>query len=291
MFLLGEYDEDEARDIVDRLKDAGMKVDIRTFTTSYLELFHYLEGRMSVMKGEMEEKTFQRYERYINALRKVLAAGATPEDFRERLHLEIDPQVNEKRKQFCEIMEGDLSEKELEARRKNSAGLMGNLLDVSNAESFVDTVLDRNDIKIGEDLGGKLDDPILRVFDDEEDEDGEESELARATTVFTVEPMTQIFVDEFSALLAGELDEEFRDDYKKEYMRLVFLGKLISELQEPSSGKMDMEAFRERCEFKMENNKGDLLEIDGSVAAEELARSLEKNGIIKVKGDSVKWKR
>jgi len=54
---------------------------------------------------------------------------------------------------------------------------------------------------------------------------------------------------------------------------------------------MDMEAFRERCEFKMENNKGDLLEIDGSVAAEELAISLEKNGIIKVKGDSVKWKR
>ncbi|MHB8117480.1 MAG: hypothetical protein ACYDHX_01930 [Methanothrix sp.] len=34
------------RDIADRLKDAGMKVDIRTFTTSYLELFHYLEGRM-----------------------------------------------------------------------------------------------------------------------------------------------------------------------------------------------------------------------------------------------------
>ena len=46
MFLLGEYYEDEARDIADRLKDAGMKVDIRTFTTSYLELFHYLEGRM-----------------------------------------------------------------------------------------------------------------------------------------------------------------------------------------------------------------------------------------------------
>ena len=138
MFLLGEYYEDEARDIADRLKDAGMKVDIRTFTTSHLELFHYLEGRMSVLKGELEEKTFQRYERYINALRKVLAAGASPEDFRERLHLEIDPQVNEKRKQFCETMAGDLSEEELEARRKNSAGLMGNLLDMSNAESLVE---------------------------------------------------------------------------------------------------------------------------------------------------------
>jgi hypothetical protein len=73
-------------------------------------------------------------------------------------------------------------------------------------------------------------------------------------------------------------------------MRLVFLGKLISDLEEPTPGKVDMGAFRERCEFEMESN-GNLLEIDGSRAAEELARSLEKNGIIKVKGDSVKWKR
>jgi len=36
---------------------------------------------------------------------------------------------------------------------------------------------------------------------------------------------------------------------------------------------------------------GDILEIDGSEAAEELARFLEKGRIIKVKGDSIKWKR
>ena len=293
MFLLGEYYEDEARDIADRLKEVGMKVDIRTFTASRLELFHCLEGRMSVLKGELLEKDYARYERYLNALRKVLAAGAGPEDFGERFHLEIDPQVNEKRKQYCEIEEGDLSEEEREARRKNSAGLMADLLDVSNAEAFVDSVLDRNDIEVGEEVSSRLDDPILRVFDDEEDEGDEEekSELAKTTTVFTIEPRAQIFVDEFSAILAKELDDEFEDEYKREYMRLVLLGKLISELEEPSSGKVDMEAFRERCEFRMENNNGDLLEIDGSSAAMELARSLEKNGIIKVKGESVKWKR
>ena len=64
---------------------------------------------------------------------------------------------------------------------------MGDLLDVSNAESFVNTVLDRNDIQIGEDVGSKLDDPILRVFDNEEDEE-EENELARTTTIFKVDP-------------------------------------------------------------------------------------------------------
>jgi len=289
MFLLGEYYEDEARDIADRLKEVGMKVDIRTFTASRLELFHCLEGRMSVLKGELLEKDYARYERYLNALRKVLAAGAGPEDFGERFHLEIDPQVNEKRKQYCEIMESNPSEEERMARRESSAGLMVDLIDVSNAQAFVDSVLDRNDFQIGEDVGGKLDDPVLRVLDEREDLE-EESELARTSAAFTVEPKAQVFVDEFYAVLAEELDDEFEDEYEREYLCLVFLGKLISDLKEPSPGKVDLEAFRERCEFDMEKN-GDLLEINGRRAAEELARSLEKNGILKVKGDSVKWKR
>jgi hypothetical protein len=289
MFLLGEYYEDEARDIANRLKEVGMKVDIRTFTASRLELFHYLEGRMSVLKGELEETDYAMYERYLNALRKVLAAGADPEDFGEMFHLEIDPQINEKRSQFAEILKADLSEEEREAKIKVSAGIKADLLDVYNAESFIDAVLERNEIEVGEDVGNKLDDPILRVFDEREDLE-EESELARTTTVFTVEPRAQVFVDEFYAVLAEELDDEFEDEYELEYLCLVFLGKLISDLKEPSPGKVDLEAFRERCEFDMEKN-GDLLEINGRRAAEELARSLEKNGILKVKGDSFKWKR
>ena len=289
MFLLGEYYEDEARDIADCLKEVGMKVDIRTFTASRLEVLHYLEGRMSVLKGKLEETDYARYERYLNALRKVLAAGAGPEDFRERFHLELDPQIHEKRSQFAEILKADLPEEEREAKMKDFTGIRADLLDVYSAESFIDTVLDRNDIEIGEDVGSKLDDPILRVIDEREDLE-EESELARTTTVFTVEPRAQVFVDEFYAVLAEDLDDEFEDEYEREYLCLVFLGKLISDLKEPSPGKVDLEAFRERCEFEMEK-KGDLLEINGRRAAEELARSLEKNGILKVKGDSVKWKR
>ena len=288
MFKLGEYYEDEARDIADQLKDVGMKVDIRTFTSSHLELFHYLEGRMSEIKGEIDEEKFNRYARYLDALRKVLAEGATSENFREELQLELDPQINEKRRQFCEIIERRLSQEEMEIKRQESAELMGDLLEMSNAESFVDMTLDRNEIRIVEEVGSRLEDPIIRIFADEEDDD--ESKLARTTTVFTVEPRAAVYIDEFSAIFSEEIEEEFKEEYDEEYTRLVFLGKLISDLTEPSSGKIDMEAFSERCEFQMENS-GDLLEISGRRAAGELARSLEKNDIIKVKGDSIKWKR
>jgi hypothetical protein len=45
-------------------------------------------------------------------------------------------------------------------------------------------------------------------------------------------------------------------------------------------GKIDMKAFSERCDFERENS-GDLLELKGRRAAWELARSLEKNDIIR----------
>ncbi|MDD2755944.1 MAG: hypothetical protein PHS80_10500 [Methanothrix sp.] len=289
MFLLGEYYEDEARDIADRLKKVGMKVDIRTFTAGEMEISHHLEGRMSVLKGKLEETDYARYERCLNALRKVLAAGAGPEDFGERFHLELDPQINEKRLQFAEILKADMPEEEREAKMKAFASIKADLLDVYDAENFIDTVLNRNDIEIGEYVGSKLDDPILRVIDEGEDLE-EESDLAKTTTVFTVEPRAQVFVDEFYAALVEEMDDDFEDEYEREYLSLFFLGRLIFDLKEPSPGKVDLEAFRERCQFDMEK-KGDLLEIDGSSAAEELARSLEKNGVLKVKGDSIKWKR
>jgi len=288
MFKVGEYYEDEARDIADYLKDVGMKVDIRTFTSSSLEVFHYLEGRMSEIKGEIDEERFNRYARFLDALRKVLAEGATSEDFRERLQLELDPQINEKRKLFREIMEGTPSQEEREAKIPGYSGLLADLLELSTAESFIDTVLERNRIKIGEVIGYRLDDPIIRIFADEEDDD--ESKLAKTTTSLIIEPRAEVYVDEFSAIFSEELDGEFKEEYWKEYSRLVFLGRLIDKLTEPSSGKIDMEAFSERCELQMENS-GDLLDVSGRSAAEELARSLEKNDIIKVKGDSIKWKR
>ncbi|OPY55289.1 MAG: hypothetical protein A4E48_00104 [Methanosaeta sp. PtaU1.Bin060] len=287
MFKLGEYDVAVARDIADRLKDAGLKVDVRTFTDSQIELFHHLHGRMSEIKGEITEKEFSRYMRYLAVLRKVLAEGAIAENYSEKLELELDPLVKEKRKIFGEMIEGTYSDEERAAKSSEHPDLMSDLLDVSNATSFADMVLEINDIQIGEILGGRLDDPIVRVFADDEDD---ESSLARTTTVFTVDPMAEVFVDEFTAVFSEDIDEAFEEEYHEEYARLFFLGKLISELAEPSSGKVDMEAFAERCEFQMEN-KGNLLEIDGRRAAEELARSLEKNGIIKVKGESVKWRR
>lgn len=48
------------------------------------------------------------------------------------------------------------------------------------------------------------------------------------------------------------LEEEFEEEYESECQRLFFLGKLISELEEPSPEKMEMESLRKKCQFIME---------------------------------------
>jgi len=289
MFLLGEYYEDVAREIADRLRKVGMKVEIRTYTASRMELFHFLEGRMSEIKGELDEAAFQRYERYFTALRKVVAEGAGPDDFRERLLLAIDPQYQEKQNQFQKIMEANEFEGQNSIIPDSSSGIIGDVIDISDAESFVNLILERNKIRIGEDVGDKLSDPIWRVIDDTDEYDEDESDLTRTTTVFTLEPRAQVFVDEFYTVLAEVMDEEFGEDFPEEYMRLVFVGKLISDLKEPASGWMSMEDFQKRCRVEMDDY-GNLLEIDGRSSANELAKVMEKNGIIKTKGARARWK-
>lgn len=289
MFLLGEYDDDEARELADRLKEIGMTVEIRTFTASRMELFHFLEGRMSEIKGELDEADFQRYERYFAALRKVVAEGAGPDDFGERLLLAIDPQYQEKQNQFQKIVGGNESEGENLVIPYSPSAIIEGIIDISNAESFANLILERNKIQIGEDVGDKLDDPIWRVFDDTDEYDDEESNLTRTTTIFTLEPRAQVFVDEFYTVLVEVMDEEFEEDFPEEYMRLVFVGKLISDLKEPASGWMSMEDFQKRCRVEIDDD-GNLLEIDGRSSVNELAKVMEKNGIIKTKGARARWK-
>ena len=289
MFLLGEYCEDEARELADRLKEVGMKVEIRTYISSRMEISHFLEGRISEMKSELDEDAFQIYERYFAALRKVLGEGAGPDDFKERFQLAVDPQYKEKQKQFLDIMEADESEGEYSIIPDSSSGIIGDIIELSNAESFANLILERNKIQIGENIGDKLDDPIWRVINDTDEYDEDESDLTRTTTIFSLEPRAQVFVDEFYTVLVEVMDEDFEEDFPEEYMRLVLVGKLISELKEPAPGWMSMEQFQERCKVEMDDD-GNLLEIDGRSSVNELAKVMEKNGIIKTKGARARWK-
>ncbi|MDD4651745.1 MAG: hypothetical protein PHQ34_05895 [Methanothrix sp.] len=166
---------------------------------------------------------------------------------------------------------------------------LDNALSISKARSFARMVFDLNGITIGEPVDNKLDDPVIEITIDPDDFETR-PEQAKCNIDFYLDKTVVIFVDEFTTPLASDLDDEFWDEYPSEAQRLKSLGLLIEKLAlSPSSRKMDIAEFVEECNMSLED-EGSVLNVYGEDVAEDLARTLEKGGVLKRKGDKIKWK-
>jgi hypothetical protein len=290
MFNLGEYDEEEAKEIRTFLIDAGIRVELKPSIVVMEEQTCSLHGRQSLLKDVA--KDMSEYEGYLSVLNSVLPRSTTEEEFDELFMVELDPTMTEKRAKIMALSENhdSLSEAEKESLELNSTEWMSFLLRSGTARIFADSVISLNDIKIGEPVGDKLDDPLLDIPVNSSDYDPKPEQF-KTTIEFHLEKAVGIYVDEFTTPLSSELDEEFSDLYPEEYQNLRVLGLLIEKLAtSPTSRKMDFGEFIENCSMRLKDEDGDDLLIDGKEVAEELAKVLEKSDVVKVKGDKVKWK-
>ena len=290
MFNLGEYDEDEAKEIRTFLIDAGIRVELKPSIVVMEERTCSLHGRHSLLKDVA--KDMSEYESNLSALKIVLPRSTTQEEFEELYMKELDPASMEKRDKILALCENseNLSEDEKESLDFGSKEWMSFLLRSGMAILFAKSVLSLNDIKIGEPVGDKLDDPLLDIPVNSGDYDPKPEQF-KTTIEFHLEKTVGIFADEFTTPLSSELDEEFSDLYPEEYQNLRVLGLLIEKLAtSPTSRKMDFGEFIENCSMRLKDEDGDDLLIDGKEVAEELAKVLEKSDVVKVKGDKVKWK-
>jgi hypothetical protein len=215
---------------------------------------------------------------------------------RDQFYCELDPVWAEKKRQAEDILKNPsaaLSDEEKEAARKKLMEIMDEIntkdaVEMAKAFDFAVTTLSRNEIMPDQDVADRLADPILRIMIDPEEY--KDHKLFRQTFFVDFEKQYELYIDEFSAPLYEEIDEEFEDSYPEEYFKIRALGILMKDLaEEASPGKIDMESFSERCDLELEN-QGNILAIDGTDVAEEIARALEKNGVIKIKGDMIKWR-
>lgn len=190
--------------------------------------------------------------------------------------------------QEVQDLDGPTPEKE-EALEFIKDEWLDNALSISKARSFARMVFDLNGITIGEPVDNKLDDPVIEITIDPDDFETC-PEQAKCNVDFYLDKTVVIFVDEFTAPLASDLDDEFWDEYPSEAQRLKSLGLLIEKLAlSPSSRKMDFADFVEECNMSLED-EGSVLNVYGEDVAEDLARTLEKSGVLKRKGDRLKWK-
>ncbi len=284
MFKVGEYCEEEAKYVASYLKDAGLKVDIKGLVTFQSELVTSLQGRASELreKGRISEKQESLIAAIKVALEKASEEKASEEkDIRDLFMAELDPDWKSKEER---IMRLNLEEIDEGAEEE----LLSSMAFFIMAAHFVSSFLDLNDIKLGEPMERQLEDPMVCIYVDPEDVDPEEP-LLRERLEVGLNKIYEVCIDESTSALFEDIDEGFQEEYSEEYMVLMALGLLVEELVEhPEKGRIDIEGFAERC--ILEAGERFTLSINASQAAEEIARSLEKKGILKMKGNSIKWK-
>lgn len=309
MFYLGEYDEDEAADIRSLLSDAGIRVELKPYLVMDSNEESCLRGKYSRVKelaGDLTE-----FDHYLSLIKRALSQSSTKEEFDELFLRELDPQMMETRDKILAL--GVCDEESLDETSEKSTGeatedatedaseeaesldfeadaWLKFMLSSGKAQSFAQSVLSLNEIVVGEPIGEKLDDPLLEIPADPGDFDTEPDELVLNADYYLSRSIG-LYVDEFTAPLVSDMDEEFIDMYPDEYQQISALGLLIEKLATPPSDKkMSLDEFIESCMLRKDEHDVNLM-VDGRDVFMELIRILERGDVLKSKGDKIKWKK
>jgi hypothetical protein len=280
MFKVGEYYEEDAKIVAGYLKDAGFKVDIRGMVLAMTDYSASLQGKLSLVKEKTE---IQKREEYLSALKKALEKGANPETFEDLFLEEIVPGWKENLAKFRWIKEN-----ELKVDEETEDSLARIWAECIVAVDFAQKVIDLNGIEFGSPVGSLLDDPIVSIPVGADYPDVDDPLIINSMEVDLVKKY-EITIDELSASLFDEIDDEFKDEFGDEFLRIRSLGLIMRHVMDiAEKGKMDIEDFADLCDIEFGDRWS--MSIEGSEVAEEIARSLEKNGMLKMKGKSIKWK-
>ena len=281
MLKVGEYSENEAKIIAGYLKDAGFKVDVKGLVVAKMDVTASLQGKLSEMK-ERDEFSLK-YERFLAAIKAVVEKASTQDDFRDLFMNELDPNWKEIRDRFR--LQKDSSDG---VDEKTPEEVVRTMAEFILALGFAEDVLNLNKIPLAISIGNRLDDPVISIPVRSNDLDLDDP-LQRERVDVDMEKVYEITIDEASAPFYHDIDDEFRHEYQQEFMKIMALAKVIKYLvEQPTKGKMDIEDFADKCIVDVGDRN--VLSIDASLVAEDIARSLEKKGILKMKGNTIKWK-
>lgn len=287
MFKLGEYGEVEASEIADHLKRAGLRVDLKPSITAFAETAAYMEGRASQLRERVDE--FGIYDRYMEAIKAALAEGVEAEAFTDRYLSLLDPSWRGKMDEIASLLkDGSVTPADGESDQEMMNRTV-ELLEKLEALQFLDAALELNEVEgpPGGDLGA---DPLIRIAVDPEESDLED-DLLKSVLAVRLEKIVEVRLDEMTTPMLKNVGDEFAEEFAEEYYKIFAMAMTVERLLSPpeDSNKIDLDDFRESLVFE-EDMEDFVLMVDGTGVAEELARTLKKEGVIKIKGDRIAWK-
>lgn len=287
MFKLGEYGEVEASEIADHLKRAGLRVDLKPSISAFAETAAYMEGRASQLRERVDD--FGIYDRYMEAIKAALAEGVEAEAFTDRYLSLLDPSWRGKMDEIASLLkDGSVTPADGESDQEMMNRTV-ELLEKLEALQFLDAALELNEVEgpPGGDLGA---DPLIRIAVDSEESDVED-DLLKSVLAVRLEKIVEVRLDEMTTPMLKNVGDEFAEEFAEEYYKIFAMAMTVERLLSPpeDSNKIDLDDFRESLVFE-EDMEDFVLMVDGTGVAEELARTLKKEGVIKIKGDRIAWK-
>ena len=288
--FVGSFDEEEVNEVVEDLRKAGVRSELRhALDIDFIEKY-YLEGKISELKEKYKErkrvmKVIEGIEDYFEKARQIMKDGIETKEFEENFLNLVIPE----RKEFEEMKKEMEKEKDLdkaysELLKKFGEEKTDEFIDEIMYEfkltSFFHSLLEKNGIeyKEGKMYGKIAEDPYVKIYL----EGDAPKDLPHEMKVFILKNV-DLYANLIDVIYETKRIEKLAEE-KKEYTPLLFAATIVAKIMGKIQNKMEVEELiQESMHFK-ENGDEIILSED---AVKEIIKMLEKAEIIRVKKGKV----
>ncbi|MCS7119462.1 MAG: hypothetical protein RMH75_02710 [Archaeoglobaceae archaeon] len=259
--IASSSDKEEVLEIASRLRKIGARVEVKEWIEWDLDEIFAIRGRMSELKSRGID--LSEWEKRIEIIKDLLKEDISKEKFETEFIRRI----------FLDLRSDESVE--------NSHDLFEKLTNKRLIMREIENFLTINKIKLGE-TSEIPDDPELII------ETEEAGENTREIIKVSFYPVTEIYVDVLSIM--GVDFKKVSVDFEEIVLAAILeiIGEILSEIEKKGLG--DLDNLLEFSSGVIMSKSWDFV-IDCSEIFENIIRSLEKSGILRVSGKKVKLRR
>ncbi len=267
---IGSYPEMEsAAEIASKLSDAGARIEIKVYADWDLEEKYILRGKLSEIK-KYDYEEVKEWERYVEIIRSILTYPMPLDEFEKKFLEEAHPYDYNLAKKVYDV---EISEDEFFEAAESAFKL-------SILMSSIYGFLKVNGVRVDDYVSGTLPEDPEVVIELEEEVEG-----SQKLYVLSFVPVWDVYVDVLSLIgTKPKLDGE-------EGTVVDAAARILANVAVKAEEVSDIDELREYCggviEAESTSLDGDVI-VDGEEIFDEIIKSLEKAGIVRVTGNKIR---
>ncbi|MCD6473550.1 MAG: hypothetical protein J7K47_01390 [Thermoplasmata archaeon] len=279
--FVGSFDEEEVNEIVEDLRKAGVRSDLRHALDIAIEEKHYIEGKMSELKEKYKEKKnvieiLNEVENYLEKARQVIEEGIDAKEFEEKFLNEVMPERKDFEDIRKEIVKGTKYEEIVEKfGKEKTEEYLDHFMYELKFMSMIHSLLEKNGVeyKDGKMYGKISEDPYIKVY-----VEGETEDLPHEMKIYITKNV-DVYANLLDVLYEVDRVEKLVKE-KNEYMPLLMISTIIAKIIDGIKNKMDLKELINASRYFKQNGDEIFLTED---AINEIIKTLEKGEIIRIK--------